>query len=73
MKIWIFDVFLEMIPDQSWTVPRLKKHNFNAEYSDFSIKWCEALSFTFLSAAPSADFDVPALVHDFDPLALYFW
>ena len=61
-----------MASDQPESVPRPKKQYFNTKIDDFKIKWCEALSFTFPTAAPSADFDVPALDRGFDPLAPYF-
>ena len=46
MKIWIFDVFSEMIPDQPWIVPRPKKRHFDAKINVFWIK-CSWLSKIF--------------------------
>ena len=65
--------FFKNDPRSTWNRSKTKKHNFNTKIIDFKIKWCEALSLTFLSAAPSADFGVPALVRNFDPLIQYFW
>ena len=72
MKIAKFGIFRKMAPHHVGNIPRPKKSNFDEEIDVFKINGAKHSPSPLPLCRPSADFGVPALVHDFDTLTQYF-
>ena len=72
MKIVKIGIFGKMIPHHLGNIPRPKTSNFDEKIAVFYIMVRSTLPYTCLWGGLRLVFGVPALLHDFDTLTLYF-